>query len=255
MSKRPTILFLLAALAVAWGCGDKPAVKKPDGDIKTGVEDATASNAVPEGLRTAAYEYLGLGNPAVMTYDVAYAGMEASDGTQVTTLEEVVDGVASFRIARTGALAQLGVDKVELRADGAYTVASSMGEMKSPSLVLPADVAAGSNWTTRMDMDNLQGGQQKVESEVQNRAVGMETVETPAGKYECLVVESVINAKTSGSPDPNLNGDSVTNFKTYYAKGVGIVKLTGTTTVKKTNEKKDVNIVLKAVAETKDTAN
>jgi hypothetical protein len=245
---RTATLALLALLALGLaGCGDKTKADAKDPDVQSGVEQPS-DPALPAELKNPAYEYFGLGEGSLMTYDVIFADLPEQDGTQQTTLQKTENGVATYRVARTGGLAQLGIDTVELRKDGVYTVNSSMGIWKSPTLVLPADVAVGKSWTAEMDIENLQGGKQKVTSTVTNKALRTESVKVPAGTYECLVVESTIKASASGSDDPAQNGDFVTKSLTYYAKGVGIVKLTGNTTMKDRTEKK-VNIVLKSIAD------
>lgn len=247
----PTALTLVLALSVI-GCGSKePKPEDNGGDVKTGVDSPQPNTTVPDSLKTAGYEYIGLGNSSVMTYDVSFDGRPPGDGTQVTTVEGVEGGVATFRVARTGELGPLGVDKIEARPDGIYMVQSSMGDLAAASLVLPSDVKVGSAWTTRMDMDNLQDSK-NVKSQVNNKVTKIEPVTVPAGTFDCIVIETSVDTTMSGSPIADENGDSKTVGKMYYAKGVGIVKFEFTVT-KKNRPKQSALIELKSIGEGEET--
>ncbi len=247
------IAFLALLGLVSIGCGDKPAADVTSGGVTSGVTEPVKGPVVPDSLKHAAYDYLGLANGDIMTYDVTFGDLPKEDGTQQTTLEKSEGAVATYKVGRTGGLSRLGVDTVELRADGVWTVATSMGLLKEASELLPAEIAPGLSWDARMDMDNLQGGTQNVVSKIVNVAKQVEKVKVPAGEFDCLAVVSTFDATISGSPDSNQNGKTTTRVTTYYAKGVGIVKLSGTTT-RQDGSKQNVVIELKARAAENKTA-
>ncbi len=241
------IAFFVLLGLFALGCGDKPTTVSSTGGVSSGVTAPEPAQVVPDTLKHAAYDYLGLVNADIMTYDVTFGDLPTEDGTQQTTLEKVDGAVATYKVGRTGGLSRLGVDTVELRADGVWTVATSMGLLKAASELLPSDISPGHSWEARMDMDNLQGGSQNVASKIVNVAKQTEKVKVPAGEFDCLAVVSTFDATISGSPDISQNGKTSTRVTTYYSKGVGIVKLSGTTT-RQDGTKQNVLIELKAQA-------
>lgn len=248
MTARQTTLALAALLALALvGCGPKePKSEDPKPGVASGVTDPGAGPAVPADLQTAAYEYQGMNHDDLMTYDVVMASLVGEqEGTQQIKLEKVEDGVATYQVLRTGGLAQLGVDTRELRKDGVYTVSASLGILEAPALELPADLAVGKEWSAPMNMDKVNGTDQKVESIVASKAVREQKVKVPAGEFDCIVIESTIDATISGSIEKKLNGKSVTKLVSSYSKGVGLIKLTGTIT-RADGEKSNVSIELKS---------
>jgi hypothetical protein len=226
------------------GCGSDP---KPtdDGEKQQNVTTGTTpaeTLTVPDGLKNAAYEYKGLANDKLRTYTATLPAVSAEDGTEVLHLKSVADGKATFTIERTGSLVGLGTEEVVLDEKGVTTVGSSVGVI-SPTLELPADLEVGKEWTVANKLDT---GQKLIEGTSKVKAIGMEKVTVPAGEFDCIVLESVMDATISGSQTASENGKTQTRMKAYYAKGVGIVKLNGTT--KRPNGKTDtLTIVLKSI--------
>ncbi len=235
MKTARTAILVLVALGLV-GCNNEPKAADPGngGGIKTGVAPEEAKPQVPDALKHAGYQYQGLGNSDLMTYDVTFGDLPMEEGTEQITVEKVEGGTATFKVARTGGLSRLGVDTVELTADGVTMVASSMGLLKEPSKLMLADTAVGTTWETKLNMDNLQNGTQSIESNIKNKVSRMESVKVPAGTFECLVVETTLESTSKGAPNPSQNKKSTVKMTSYYAKDVGIIKLRGTDGTKQT---------------------
>ncbi len=228
------IAFLVLLGIFAIGCGDKPKVSGENGGVTSGATEPTPDPVVPDNLKHAGYDYQGLENSDLMTYDVTFGELPTEEGTQQVTLEKVEGGIATYKVARTGGLSRLGVDTVELTVDGVNMVASSMGLLKEPSKLMLADATVGTKWETRLDMDNLQSGTQSVTSKIVNTVEGTKSVTVPAGTFDCLVVNTTLQSISTGSPNPSQNTTSTVKMSSYYAKGIGIVKLRGTDGSKQT---------------------
>lgn len=221
---RTLILALLAIAAI--GCGNKP--ESSTSGTTTGLSSGTSEPAptatIPDELKHDAYAFQGLGNEDLLTYDVTFNEMPKEDGTQQTKLEKVENGVATYKVSRTGGLARLGVDTIELTANEVRMVGSSMGVLTAPSILMPANPTVGSEWDTRLDMDNVQGDR-SVKSSIKHKIDRTESVTVPAGTYECLVVESKLSTDSSSTAAPGQSTKKTVTMTSYYSKGIGVVKL------------------------------
>ena len=251
MNPRTIVLAALAVLAI--GCGNQGAkVQTPapaDGGPKT--TSLTAAPVLPDSLKNSAYEYYGLGTDKLLTYSVKLGSdLVERDGTVQTTLDSVKGDVATFKIERSGEMAELGFETVELDSKGVTTVGLSIGTVKDTSLELPADIALGKEWTAK---SSIQKGDTLIATTQSNKAAREEKVTVPAGTFDCLVVLSTGDVMTTGATDSRMNGKSVLSSTAYYAKGVGIVKMQVTVKLpnKKTNE---IHMTLKKIGDTKPTS-
>ncbi|HXH62501.1 MAG TPA: hypothetical protein VNI20_14240 [Fimbriimonadaceae bacterium] len=217
---------LLALFVVAVGCNAPKAKTTDTSEKQTKTAETTpAKIELPDALKSAAWDYSGLGETRMLTYTgkIAPGAME-SDGTQTSELQSVKDGVATYLVDRTGGLALMGTDTVELSDKGVSTTGSSIGQFEEPALELPADFAVGKTWESKATI-TAQGIKRTLVSE--NKATKEEKVTVQAGTFDCIVVESSVTITVSGSPDKSMNGSSKSKLTTYYAKGVGTVKLVG----------------------------
>lgn len=212
-------LPLLIVLALAWGCGpkaeaptQKPEAPKPSAEPAA----APAPPQVPDELKHAAYSYYGLSLAKPIRMRLTTPDGTKSEGEQTVKLLKVENGEAVFSIERTGDLAQLGTDEVTVRKGGVYMTGTTLGTVSGDNLALPADIAPGKTWTSRSDLTQSNGS--KLEYTANYRAVGVETVKTPSGSYEALMVRSQGPAKI---------GEQKVTMTTvsYYVKEVGPVKL------------------------------
>jgi hypothetical protein len=226
---RTATIPLIALVAIAaLGCSKKPAVVKgaQGGGITSGTTDPKPL-VVPDSLKNAAYDYFGLGNHKLMTYTVKLNNAHVEgEGTQTVFLEKVEDGSATYVIQRTGELTQVGIETVRLDDKGVTMLDTSQGEIDGPALEMPADIQVGSEWTVDLTW-NLGG--KKIVSKTKNTVVGIEAVETPAGKLDCLVVKVDLTGDITGSTVKQENGRYTTKSTMYWSKGVGLVKLEATT--------------------------
>ena len=103
-------------------------------------------------------------------------------------------------------------------------VGSSMGVLTEPSVLMPANPSVGTEWDTRLDMDNVQGDR-SVKSSIRHKIDRAESVTVPAGTYDCLVVESRLSTDSASTAAPAQSTKKTVTMTSYYAKGLGIVKL------------------------------
>jgi hypothetical protein len=245
---KATAPFLIALAVI--GCSGKQPSTTDSTTTTTGGGGTTGSTTsetpaptLPDDLKNTAYEYRGLGNEKLKTYSTSLPGQPVGDeGTEQITLDKVENGVAQYKIERTGALSIIGTETMELTKEGVRTIASSAGEV-SPYLELSADAAPGKTWSTPADMKT---SSRTLKATAAMKVLPNEKLKFEAGEFDCLVVQATINGTVSGAEDPKLNGKSKTEFKVYYAKGVGIVKLTGKSTLPN-NTSQNIEITLKSV--------
>jgi hypothetical protein len=219
-------LIALVAIA-ALGCTKKPETVKAtdEGGIASGTTEPKPL-VVPDSLKNAAYDYYGLGNDKLMTYTVKLKNAHLeSEGTQLVQLDKVEEGSATFVIHRTGELNQVGIDTVLLDEKGVTVISTSRGEIDKPALEMPADIQVGSEWT--YDLTWSLGGK-KLVATTKNTVVGTEAIETPAGKFDCLVVRLDLTGDVTGASAKEENGRFTSKSTMYWAKGVGLVKLEAT---------------------------
>jgi hypothetical protein len=228
-----------------FGCGkDKPVVGNTTTPIVTTGTVEPAQAVVPEALKTAAYEYKGLASNKMLTYSAQFSPeMGPEDGTETILIQESSGGTVKYNVERTGSLTLLGTDTLELSDKGVSLIASSQGVLDTPSIELPADIAVGKEWKGTTTMSS---GSRKFESNSTFKVLREEKVTVAAGTFDCLVIESHMTAKVSGSSNPAENGTAKTDLLAYYAKGVGMVKLSAKG-VKTNGDKQDLKIELKKI--------
>ena len=136
-------------------------------------------------------------------------------GTHITKLKEVKDGKAIYSIERTGNLGELlGNMEVSLEPDGIYVKSSSKAKVGSRDLELPAQLTTGREWSTKVVVDEAS---QKMDVTNQFKIVGHESVKTPVGTYDAIVVTSTGTG--------TMNGQSIRmETKGWYVKDRGMVK-------------------------------
>jgi hypothetical protein len=229
------------------GCSGKkttePTTTTTTGGATTGTTTGEEAVTLPDSLKNSAYDYKGLGNDSLRTYTATFPKQPTEDGTETVRLEKVEDGKATFIIERTGALSSLGTETVELSTKGVTTVAASSGVV-TPMLELPADLHVGSSWTDKFE--STQAGT-TVKATVNLKAVREEKLKVPAGEFDCIVIENVMDATVTGGT-ADVNGTAKTTITAYYAKGIGIVKLVGKT-VRSNGSTENLLIELKSIGE------
>lgn len=236
----PLVVLCLSLVACS---KDKPTA---DDGTKPGVTTDTETNplVVPASLKSAAFDYKGLEDPKMLTYTAQFnEEMSPEDGTETIMIKEVSDDRVVYNVERTGSLNLLGTDTLELNAAGVSMTASSQGVLDKPSLELPADIHVGSEWS---NTSNMEMGTKKFSAVSSYKVVREESLSVEAGTFDCLVIESKMQATISGSTVEAENGKATTTLTAYYAKGVGMVKMVAST-VKPDKSKQNFNIVLKKI--------
>lgn len=233
MSLRTAICLVISAIVLG-ACGapetksvgdqnQPPAreTKRPDdAALKSDAKPAQPSSekgAIDESLRHDGFLYSGLGSDKPVRYRlVRQEGAAPETGEQVSKLKESQDGRAVYTVERTGGLSVLGTDELLVDSKGVYTTKSSLGEMDSKNLELPAKVEPGATWKERHTLTQPSG--EKVTIESSYKVVGTEKVRTELGTFDALLV-------TAKGPVEVGSQKMTLSAKTWYVKEKGPVKL------------------------------
>jgi hypothetical protein len=220
--------LLLAILAALGGCSGSTTTdsttSKPSGEASTSTTGTTTDKPkpeLPEELKHEGYAYFGLGNDKTMDVELRVKGRPVKTGGVTAHLESVENGKATYKIERTGAIAEdLGSDTVVLDKDGIYMTGSSIGTIEpAQSLQVPAKLSPGTKWHTKSKVKKADG--QEIEEDSDYRVTGFEKVKTQVGEYDALVIES------TGTASVNAMGNKEKakyETKYYYVKDRGLVK-------------------------------
>lgn len=212
-------LCMLVSLA-GISCNRSDASEKANGQAKNDtetVEEQIPNVAdIPDELVTEAVEYFGLLNDVERTYKVWLStDDEPETGWERVTFLGFVDESPRFEFHRSGGLADLRDDIVELRKDGLYLVSTDLGPLKAPVLQIPSNVDVGSTWHSEMAIKHLETGKDFVQS-MDFKIARVESTTVEAGTYSTLVVEvAIIVAPLTEQSDITI----------FYAKGIGVVLL------------------------------
>jgi hypothetical protein len=199
-----------------------PAAPIPESNNATADSSSTPgakspADAIPDDLKSPAYEYYGLGTSKPIDYEVTgdeTAGIRT--GTLTTSLKEVKDGKAYFTQVHSGGLYLLGNDEVSLDAEGVHVTSSTVEAPDPNNLEFPAVVTPGKSWKSH-DKISQEGLTFEVNSV--STIKGPATIDTKRGPLQALRITSVSQAIKNGQ---KLTMDS----DTYYVKGIGLAKAT-----------------------------
>ncbi len=217
-------LLTVMAIAILAIPACQPPKDKPADPAKQSTNTETATSAgltpqdpatIPDKFKHAGFEYYGLADGSELTYEFLFNGTK-SVGTQKSVYVGTQDGIPHFRIERSGALSSLGVDDVEVREDGIYLVGVREQQLEKAALALPADVEVGKSWTLEQSL--RAGDGEPVSSTGTQKIVKEESITTPAGKFECVVITLDGKMTIKGKTEP-VSGSA------WYAKGIGTIKL------------------------------
>jgi hypothetical protein len=236
MKRKLSFLSFVVAVGVCVllaGCGqsgskgsETSATAQPERPTTPGIAGKSESEAaparplseIPASLKHDAYEYFGLGNPQPLTYQITSTapGAQPVTGTQTVRFTGMENGEARFSITRTDGMASLGDAEMAVTDKGVEMIRSSVGDMGGRKLELPRGLSVGKSWKDKSSFD-AQG--RKMSMEGTYKVAKMETVETPAGKFDALKIEA--NAKVT------LDGQKGTmKMDSWWVKGLGSVKIT-----------------------------
>lgn len=222
MRKPFTLLCLLGLAFVIAGC-QRQAPAEPEADQQPGAaaadQPAPAETVLvlPEELRHEAALWHGLDQirPKTYWFSMENGGREGM-GSQVAEINLIEGGVAQLSITRTGALADIGNEEVEVRPDGIWLVSTTLGTLDKPAKSMPANPAVGETWSNEYVLTATGG--QKLQGRSNFRVARQEEVTTRAGTFQALLVveEGTITVNDQRS---------TTRARSWYAKGHGMVKL------------------------------
>ena len=195
-----------------------PPTEKPNvasNEAAAGQPVTPKADTIPQSLKSAAYEYYGLGNSKPIDYDLTgddSAGVRT--GSQTTTIKEVKDGKASFVQTRTGGLALLGNDELLLDSEGVHVTSSTVETVDPQNLEFPSDVSTGKSWTSH---DKITQTGLAFDINTRWTIKGIKPIETKRGTLDALLITSTGEGTENGQ---KLRMES----ETYYVKGIGLVK-------------------------------
>ncbi|MBI1756266.1 MAG: hypothetical protein HYR64_04065 [Fimbriimonas ginsengisoli] len=236
--KRSLPFACVLALAIA-ACGKPPAVSprdppKPEPVAKAlpsapvgavaekiepkAAESKTASSTGPEPtFHHDGFTYYGLDYKDPIDYELVDSRTKTRQtGSQAITLKQARADGATYEIHRTGGLAGLGDQTVEVTATGVRTISSSLGPLTGDSLELPAQLPSGAHWRSKNTLTTQDG--RKLENDNTFKVVGTEKLKTKAGTYQALLITSTGTATIDGAK-------KVMKSKSWFVKGRGNVKL------------------------------
>lgn len=227
MMKIWTPLTIGAAVWVVWGCSPAtetaptesanekaPKVGSTAGENTAGTKPAALQ--VPDALKHDGYEYYGLGVSGKMVYSFQQDKQAPVEVSQSISLKSV-DGEkkAVFEILREGFPGGNVTDTVEAASEGVFSVSTSQGVFKKPSRELPQKLSPGFTWDINAELE--QGGTTQMKIQAQQKVQPTEKIKVAAGEFECVPV--ALSGTFSGQGvEAKIVG------KTWYAKGVGMVK-------------------------------
>jgi len=170
--------------------------------------------AVPDALKTPAFEYYGIKDYSKNTYEVASPGGPKNELTRELKMLSANDKEI---VVEESASSIGGVQKFEhiLKKDGLYSrqvrADGTKGELQ---LALPSDLAIGKKWQTKT---SVEVGGKSIQMASSSTIVGFEKVTVSGKTYDALKLRE----------DATLSGDKPEKWKTttWFAKGVGFVKL------------------------------
>jgi hypothetical protein len=222
-----TTSTLLLALCLLVGCTPKDAPKTGDSNPSGKPPIATAPAEKPkladlsENLRHDAFEYYGLGNEKSLDVELKADGQAAKTGGVSTQLDAIADGKATFKVVRSGAIAEtLGDNTVEVDATGVYLTGTSIGTIEPERFVaLPADLSPGKTWNLKTKIIHNAG--QEIEEDSVYKVEGLRDVKTKKGVQKALLVTSTGTANVTVAGKVQKNAYLT---KSWYVKGVGPIR-------------------------------
>lgn len=215
---------MFAVAAIALGCSKPEEAGSPDGDPKSSTagnstasgDSAKVKNQIPEELRHAGYDYAGFALDKPITMKVVYSSRpDPISGEQTVSFLGVKDGVASYRVERSGTLSSLGTDEYSIEKDGVYATSSSIGKLEKKSLELPANLAPGEKWSNDSKLTTPDG--KVVEIKSNYAALGEESIKVGAGDFTAMKITTTGTMKL----DSQVMDVSTTS---WYVRNVGLVK-------------------------------
>jgi len=229
MRSHKLLLPLVAVLV--WGCRSEtttPTTSAPAPKTETtqtptpGTPETKPAEETPKPVSEplkfthAGADYYGLTSKSDVALTMTQSGQAPVEGTFVIKLGAVKGDSQEATVERTGGLAILENESVQVDKDGVWVLGTGGGTFDHKVMELPADAAPGKTWSQKAKLDN---GGAAAEMDIQVKAVAEETIKTVRGDLKTL---KVTNDGTMKQGDKTMKVSGVT----WYAKGIGMVKAT-----------------------------
>ena len=238
-------ILLLASLACSLGAPPVENVPElasplaPGGQSATQAEDEapTAQVIVPAPASPCANAYMPVVAGAAWNYTISEPfpdtythSILAVNGSNFSEQDVFGSGVT-----RQGEWACQSGDLVALNPGGGASVSvdgltSEYQTTSNSGITFPANPHPGDSWTQSVTLEGSQTingyiAPAKNQTDTSCTAVAMETVTVPAGTFQALRVECVINMQISVTADGNPFSTTInTTSISWYAPGVGMIK-------------------------------
>lgn len=223
------IIWAGLLLTIVVGCAPAPGVTPAPtsgGTVSTtgstGAKGGTAIESVPAELKHDGYAYNGFDRSTPLTYLFArIEGDKPEEGTQTSELTSVEKGQAAFSVKRTGSLMAIGNEELLVKADGVYLVSTSLGSPEQPVKLMPSEVKPGTVWNYDYELNTTTGsktGTSKMRFKGTARAEKEEKIKVAAGEFDTIQVTETAQMDNAGVK-------GTVSSKSWYAKGVGVVKM------------------------------
>ena len=221
MKTRHFLPFLL--ILAAFGCQGEKSANQQVPETKPPVKDATegsptAKLEVPANLQHDGYRFYGLNKSEPFNLEISGTALDGTlTGSQKHTLVSVDGDKATFAIERTGGLVTTvgGTQDIELRPDGVYATTVQGEKLNPPQMELPAVLEPGKVWSIN---SSFKSNGSEITIKATNKVVRKEKVKTKAGEFDAWLITN------QGQYTVGTNKLQV-EVKTWYAEGVGEVKL------------------------------
>jgi hypothetical protein len=180
--------------------------------------DSPSTDTVPAELKHDAYMLNGLDMGRPLSYNFTrVTGDSPEPGTQTNKLIKVANGEAEFEVSRTGSLAAMGDKDTEVvKPDGLYLTSTAMGTLKSTVKMMPAKVVPGTTWEYAYQITKTDGTVWSFKGKA--RAERNEKVIVGGKEFDALLVTDTQELEVNGTK-------RAASSKTWYSRGLGIVKL------------------------------
>lgn len=204
------MLSVVATTAMV-GCSHQEA--KPG---QATVPPPVVSSDLPASLQSDGYRYVGLSYTQTRPMEMLQNGKALCTGTQTVTFSGLKGGNAAYTVTNTGELGTiLGNLTLSVEPSGVYDVSSTVEAGTTHDLELPASLATGTKWTSKSTFFTKKGD--KITNNDTCRVVGPQSVTTPAGVFNALLVQSDGTGEFNSEPYKEQS-------HMWYVKDRGLVK-------------------------------
>jgi hypothetical protein len=187
--KTPLPVVAVFVLLAVVGCSHPE--KKPT--------TTTLTSNIPVALQHQGFRYMGLAYGQTRPMEMLQDGKVVCTGTQTAGFAGMKDGAALYTVTNTGTVGNtLGNLTYSVEKTGVYDISSTIEEGTTHDLELPASFQVGSKWTSKSTFYTKNG--RKITVNDTSRVIGPQSVTTPAGTFDAMLVQSDGTADYDGEP-------------------------------------------------------